>query len=36
MIFFQALMTLGPKEKKQVIDEAANNAQKLEKKRSCV
>jgi len=32
MIFFQALMTLGPKEKKQVIDEAANNAQKLEKK----
>ena len=25
-------MTLSPKEKKQVIDEAANNAQKLEKK----
>ncbi|MBW2607694.1 MAG: mannose-6-phosphate isomerase, class I [Deltaproteobacteria bacterium] len=32
MIFFQALMTLGQKKKKQVIDEAVNNAQKLEKK----
>jgi len=32
MIFFQALMTLGQKKKKQVIDEAVNNARKLEKK----
>jgi len=31
-IFFKALMTLSQKEKIQVIDEAANNAQKLEKK----
>jgi len=30
--FFQALMMLDPKEKKQVIDEAVHNAQKLEKK----
>lgn len=30
--FFQALMTLGQKKKKQVIEEAVNNAQKLENK----
>jgi len=32
MFFFRTLMTLDPKEKKQVIDEAVNNARKLEKK----
>ena len=32
MIFYQTLMTLGQKKKKQVIDEAVNNAQKLEKR----